>query len=500
MGSFDLLRRKLLKAAAALPSALLLGCSPAAEQTHDLIVDENRKPAATDWQLTRVRLDRGDGYRSPWMEGYCSRQSVKAGETLQIMVSANPPAPFEVEVFRMGYYRSRGARLMASLGPFEAKTQPDPPVGKQRLRECRWEPTVELEIPGDWLSGVYLCRLKRRTKSASEAPWQSYAIFIVRDEREADVLFQCSDNTWQAYNRWPDDYSLYTHPRDPSVAGVSVSFDRPYGLYPQIFRNPQSIGSGEFLLWEYPLCYWLEQHGYDVTYCSNSDMIEPAQALRTKVFLSVGHDEYWDLRQYKTALAAVKEGVTQLYLSGNAVHWVSPFEPSSEGRPNRTITRAGPFGEVPAETESRLGPFSVVGPDEGLLMGARNIDPPNGGGDWIVTKPEHWIFEGTGMEKGDRIPGLVGWEYHGNPADLPGLEVVAEGIALHGGVEPAHWTATIHPGLKGKFVFNAATIFWVQGLSSPPGHWVPWSHWTRPHGPDERVQRITRNLLEKALR
>ena len=50
-------------------------------------------------------------------------------------------------------------------------------------------------------------------------------------------------------------------------------------------------------------------------------------------------------------------------------------------------------------------------------MGARNVEPVNGGGDWIVAKPEHWIFAGTGMKKGDRIPGLIGWEYHGDPAD-----------------------------------------------------------------------------------
>ena len=71
-------------------------------------------------------------------------------------------------------------------------------------------------------------------------------------------------------------------------------------------------------------------------------------------------------------------------------------------------------------------------------MGARNIDPVNGGGDWICAKPDHWIFAGTGMKKGDRIPGLIGWEYHGDPPpDLPGLEVVAEGTAWHGGVTPA---------------------------------------------------------------
>jgi hypothetical protein len=110
------------------------------------------------------------------------------------------------------------------------------------------------------------------------------------------------------------------------------------------------------------------------------------------------------------------------------------------------------------------------------------------------------MFEGTQMKKGDAIEGLVGWEFHGDPAPIPGLEVVAEGDALSGGVKPSHWTATIYPGPRGNFVFNAATIWWAQGLSSPPGHQLPWSHWVRPSGPDARVQRITANLLRRALR
>ena len=28
---------------------------------------------------------------------------------------------------------------------------------------------------------------------------------------------------------------------------------------------------------------------------------------------------------------------------------------------------------------------------------------------------------------------------------------------------------------------------------------LPWSHWSRPHGPDERVQKITDNLLRRAI-
>ena len=77
----------------------------------DLIVAENKEPGATDWQLTRVRVD-GGKYRSPWIEGYCSRQSVRAGETIDIKVSANPARAFNLEIFRTGYYGGAGARLM----------------------------------------------------------------------------------------------------------------------------------------------------------------------------------------------------------------------------------------------------------------------------------------------------------------------------------------------------------------------------------------------------
>ncbi|MCS7303492.1 MAG: hypothetical protein NZ602_00070 [Thermoguttaceae bacterium] len=469
----------------------------------NLVQLENQKPGALDWQLTRVRLDKPGGFRSPWIEGYCSKQSVAAGETLHIMVSTDPPEKFKIEIFRTGYYGGRGARLMSSLGPFDGKAQPLPPVGPRRLRECQWEPTCSLTIPPDWPSGVYLGRLT--TLPGKQKPyWQSYIVFVVRDDRPADILLQVSDNTWQAYNRWPDNYSVYTDPKGTQGPWADVSFDRPYGKYAQIYENPQSIGSGEWLCFEFPLAYWLEEQGYDVTYCSNSDMISPERALRCKVFISNGHDEYWDIRQWDSVVKIRDAGVTLLFLSGNAVCWVSPLKPSTDGRPARIMFRGGPYGgnyKYAEDRHKQHGPFPHRGPDEGYLIGARNVEPVNGGGDWICTLPEHWIFEGTGMKYGDAIPGLVGWEYHGDPPkDIPGLEVVAEGTAWQGGERPQHWTATIYPGPKGNFVFNASTIFWCQGLASPPGHWLPWSHWSRPHGPDPRVQRITANLLQRALR
>lgn len=479
--------------------------SATANSARSRVAIENERPGARDWQLTRVRINDGK-YRTTLIEGYCSHQSIASGEVLQFFISTDPPRKFTLDIYRMGYYGGAGARHMQTLGPLSGTTQPVPAMSPApaRLRECRWEASAELQIPEDWLSGVYLGKLTTIPESKSEPYWQSYVIFIVRDQRPAELLFQCSDNTWQAYNRWPHNESLYTHPDGAHVPGVAVSFDRPYGMYTQIFEPALSIGSGEFLLWEFPLCYWLEQHGYDVTYGSNSDTISADFITRCRSFISVGHDEYWDLRQYRAAEAAIAAGVNLLWLSGNSVFIVSPFSANAAGQPKRTIARAGCYGPLrddEIQSYARLfGDLSDKGPDERRIIGARSVVPFNGGGDWTCAQPEHWVFDGTGMKAGDSVPGLVGWEHHGEPdPSREGLEVLAEGSVWAGGTRHGRYAATIFPGPKGNFVFNAATIFWAQGLSSPPGHILPWSHWSRPHGPDERVQAMTHNLLRRAI-
>lgn len=504
MRSLIMDRRDFIKSTgvAALAAGIERAGKAAPTATPGLIKTENGKPGAS-YQITRVRPDNPKGYRTSLIEGYCSKQSVRAGEELEIFVSTAPAARFTIEIFRMGYYGGVGSRLMTTLGPFAGKVQSVPEIGEARLRECQWEATTSLGIPTDWPSGVYLGRLTTLPEAPDQPYWQSYVIFIVKDDRPADILFQCSDNTWQAYNRWPVNESLYTDPRAAHAPGVSVSFDRPYGKYVQIFENPLSIGSGEFLLWEYPLCYWLEQQGYDVTYCSSADNLELANLTRCKTLISAGHDEYWDMRQYDNVKKAIEQGVNVLWLSANDVYMVSPFTPNSKGDPNRRLTRETCYGEFREEEKEAyakvLGPFENPGPDEREIIGARTVVPFNGGGDWTCAKPDHWLFEGTGMRKGDSIPGLVGWEFHGEPdTERKGLEVVAEGHVWAGGTRLGQYAATLFDGPKSNFVFNATTIFWNQGLSDPPGHIIPWSHWSRPHGPDERVQRMTANLLKRA--
>jgi N,N-dimethylformamidase beta subunit-like protein len=186
----SLSRRGLLKevAAAGMASALTpfakVAAAPAQRQ-RDLIRTENEKPGTTDWQLTDTRIDPATKFRCPWIEGYCSRTSLHAGETLAVHVSTNPPSPFVIDLYRLGYYSGKGGRHLRRLGPFRGQKQPDPAVGKERLRECTWEPAVQLVIPKDWPSGVYVGKL-----TAEKEKLQSYVIFIVRDDRPCDFLFQ----------------------------------------------------------------------------------------------------------------------------------------------------------------------------------------------------------------------------------------------------------------------------------------------------------------------
>lgn len=467
------------------------------KQQPDLVRRENQRPGTRDWQLAKTGVDPKTRYRCPWIEGYCSRTSVRPGESIQFFVSTKPASRFMLDLYRMGYYGGQGGRHLFQLGPLPAKPQPDPPVGPNRVRECLWEPSASLAIPADWVSGVYLGKL-----TAEREGWQSYVIFIVRDDRRADFAFQCSDTTWQAYNRWPNQFALYDDGKQQWYCGpgVDVSFDRPYGKYCQILDAPLSQGSGEWFLWEFPMAYWLESQGIDVTYISNLDTHADARGLRrTKGFLSVGHDEYYSIEMFNNLLGAAKDGLSLGFFSGNSICGRVDPRPNQAGSPNRVFGRIDYFGPRDEGMIARfptMSAFPYQSPHERDLMGARNVPPCTGGADWICAAPDHWLFEGTGMKKGEGIPGLVGWEFHGDPADIPGLAVVATGPTQSAPGKPngGTFTATVHSGPRGNVIFNASSCWWGDSLSAPPGYVRP-SVYTSPQGPDSRAQRITQNVL-----
>src|SRR5690349_5385438 len=88
-------RRELLKGTLGLTAlGALTGCATEPHRTHtrqnaDLIRRENQRPGTRDWLLTNTRVDPATKYRCPWIEGFCSQTSVRAGEEISFHVSTN---------------------------------------------------------------------------------------------------------------------------------------------------------------------------------------------------------------------------------------------------------------------------------------------------------------------------------------------------------------------------------------------------------------------------
>lgn len=479
--------RRLLEGVVA--SAALLTGAAAALPPNPIVV-ENQKPGTRDWVLSKIDTvinptnplgeDQPHYERSKKIEGYASQTSYAAGETVKLFVSTNPVSDFTVDVYRMGHYQGKGGRLVHRAGPLAGRAQPTPEDGERNLRECQWEALHTFVVPADWLSGVYLAKLTRQADG-----FQAYIVFVVKDARKADFNFQVSDMTWQAYNRWPAWRSLYDFQDQLwcGSGGNAISFDRPYGFYFNLLPsklNPYSNGSGEFLMWEFPLAFWMEEQGYDVTYTSNVDTHADADGLlRTKAFLSVGHDEYWTRTMYNNVTRARDAGVNLLFLSGNAISGEVFLTNSIDGQPNRVMGRTRLFT------------------NEHELMGAKSYGV--GLGDWVVTRADHWLYEGTGLKDGDVIKDLIGWEYHGRPLrEDATLVVLAEGRFRTDRKQPdAPHAAVIYDGPKGNFVFNAGTCWWSMPLSTPPAFENPPDVDFTENDP--RVQRMTKNLFDRVI-
>ena len=101
----DWTRRDILKTAAAGGLASALNSTPARANDAtpadpERIRRENEHQGTRAWMTTDVRIDPKTKYRSPWIEGYASRTSVRPGESITIHVSTNPPSPFIIEFYQ----------------------------------------------------------------------------------------------------------------------------------------------------------------------------------------------------------------------------------------------------------------------------------------------------------------------------------------------------------------------------------------------------------------
>ncbi len=528
------------------------------------IVAENCKAGnpSTEWDV--------NGSGDPKIQGFATDISVNAGGRIEFKIGTDSPA-YRIDIYRLGYYGGMGARRIASMRPAVSLPQKQPACLEDqavRLYDCgNWAVSASWSVPRDAVSGIYIARLVReddepgswmpdigrttaqkpepaphaygalglgKLANALKEPRASHIYFIVRDDAShADLLFQTSDTTWQAYNRMgiTSTYGSFD-PAHPMERAYKVSLNRPY-----VTRDYRAVN----LVFnaEYPMVRWLESNGYDVTYSTGLDSDRRGALIRNhKVFLSVGHDEYWSGPQRANVEAARDAGVNLAFFSGNDVFWKIRWEPSTD--PSHTEYRTmvtykethanakiDPLPDVWTGTWRDARAFNPEGPKpENALKGtiftvnAWRNDPLVVPGRfaklrfWRYTEvatlsPDDQVVLGYGilghewnedLDNGFRPAGLIRMSST-TVNNVPYIQdygtVYAPGTATH------HLTLFRAP--SGALVFSAGTVQWAWGLD--PNHdtetGIPPERANAPDirvgvdlkGPVRAIQQATVNLL-----
>lgn len=436
---------------------------------------ENAQPGDA-WEIARAG-------RPGELEGYAGQVSVQHGDSIELHARADAPHTLTWDVFRMGYYGGAGARRLANGGPVQVGPQATPAAdpGTGRV-ECAWPTTFRVQTQTGWTSGIYLVRLTR------DDGIQHHVIVVVRaDERKGAAVVQASVTTWQAYNDWGGESLYTTSTGQPGGFAKEVSFERPYS---------DQFGTGEFLYYEFFFVLWAESRGYDLTYVTNVDLDrDPSLLDGQKLYLSVGHDEYWSLGERSAVEKAISRGVNVAFLSADNLEWQIRLEGSATGAVRRTeVCHKGmasdPLSGTPLETTHWRS--AALGRPENELIGVMYDSYQKQSFPFVAANTSHWVYAGTGVKDGDALAPIVGYEFDrvfDNGRTPPNLVVLARSPVVGFDGTPGVHNASIYTASSGAWVFAAGTIEWSWGLAGGLG----------PHSlADRAVQRMTANLFERA--
>jgi hypothetical protein len=362
------------------------------------------------------------------VEGYTDRQSYQVGD-LMILHCSSRHSLVDIVIRRVAPV----PETVHAARDVPCALQPIPDDAAEH--GCRWAATLSLEVPGTWRSGYYEVTM---TPAGSPGSPAFPAYFVVRSHGPggSPILLVLATNTYNAYNDWGGS-NLYT-------GSTSVSFKRPMaagflrrpahlslrtalpGAYDPEFRHLSSTlydnrlsgwsAAAGWLNWEGPFAAWAESNGFDLDFAVNADLVFHPEVLKgRRLVLSVGHDEYWSWAMRDSLETFIANGGNVAFFSGNTCLWQIRFAPDAA---SFVCYKQDAHLEDPVLTGgnprlmSGLWSDRVVGRPENELTGVSftrggytraGYGVPRASGGYTVWRPEHWVFDSTGLRYGDQL-------------------------------------------------------------------------------------------------
>ena len=413
---------------------------------------------------------------------YAWPYSAVAGDVVGVH-GRGPRGDASVEVARIGAARTVVHTVVVAVGPQEIPPDAD-------AFGCDWPVIASFAVDASWPSGYY------EIVMAIDGQPDAVAFVVVRSALPTGrPLLVLSTNTWNAYNDFAGT-NIYT-------GGTHASFARP--LAPGYLRKPGGPGSRVAVVdppdprmrthvgyirnngfsgwagsagwpsWEWPFVRWAEANGIQVDYAVNADLeLIPEILGGRRLYLSVGHDEYWSWGMRDTVEAFIASGGNAAFLSGNVCFWQVRLE--DDGRTmvgyKQQFERDPVYGTARQDRLTSIWSDALIGRPENTMTGLSfnrggyhriGMSVGNGAGGYTVHRPEHWLFDGTGITRGDLLGApstVVGYECDGCDMQL------VDGVPVPTGVDSCP-TDTLVLATAPASGFTRATA----GGSSSFGSW-----------------------------
>ena len=433
---------------------------------------------------------KADGQQRVW--GYVDRHSILAGEPINIMLSVKPGQAAlkgALIISRVGVRNGKVYKLESWHGD-EQIIQSQDLVNSAAAIGANWNVSYSVDRTENWKTGFYSLDFA----SADGKSDYDIGYFVVKpSERTGDVLVKLSTNTFQAYNNWGG--SGFYNSALFSGRDMMVSFDRP--TTPGFFDY-----ESYFVAWMEDMA---SQRGLKVGYISDFDLHEdPGIMDGYKLFISQGHDEYWTKEMFDAVENRIfKQGKNALFLGANTAYWQVRYADVNQSPGGRNWGRqmiCYKEWEDPIsrrfDTDSAALPFVTNmfrwknRRPETMLVGVayQNYFQPDDAGpyfDYEVARTDLPFFEGTGWKAGDKLKGLLGYEWDNRDPEGDGsrlwsatdsmnaelgkdrLTVLFSGAPVDyagkkGLAEAVYWESP-----AGAKVFSSGSIRWDWGLGKP---------------------------------
>lgn len=418
-------------------------------------------------------------------------QAVTPGASIEFYVSDNVAAPGTERESKFTIERLAPSPQVVKTGTVNAFKQMVTTDAQPWAVSPDWKVTYSICVPADWRSGVY-----RATFTSPEGKKGSvhFVVRALQPGRTSSTVVKVPFETLQAYNNWGGK-CLYDHISSEGRRASRLST-----------RRPLSAGAPSDIDWYIvPLCLFAEKFGVALEFISGEDMqLNPAVLDPYRFLLIIGHDEYWTSEMRDSLEKYIARGGNLAVFGANTMFWRTMVAPDALGNPAGTLICEKVWGSstdvwnnFKSEAATLGGTYHSGGylPGEHLDLSMK--------ANYTVYKPAHWVFEGSGLERGSKFGAehsllrveVDGVDFtldaQGNPVSTqlygtpPTLEILAMSMLDPGWATSlktgANAAFTIYTTPTGGTVVNAATISWANGLEPflISGKMTPESYITR---------------------